>query len=1121
MVTSVIQWLRCHRLDRYAAAFATADIDADVLCTLTEADLKSLGFTLGDRKRFLRALATLPPQPVGTATAEPAGSQVAPDASGINPGAERRQLSVLFCDLVGSTALAARLDPEDLHEVMQAYERCCLEVVQRFEGSVVHVFGDGVMARFGYPQGHEDDAERAVRAALDLVAEIGQLSVAPGIRLQARIGIATGVVVVGDRLGPSSERTLVGDAPNLAARLQSLAEVGQVIVDQLTRRLTGDVFDCEKLDQRAVKGFASPVATWRVKGVRSSDSRFSARNAGWLTDMIGRDPEFGMLLDRWRHAENADGQVVLVSGEPGIGKSRLVASLLEYLQDRPHALVRWQCSPLRTHTTLFPAIEWLARVAGFEPDDPPRTKLQKLECYVGRAEGASLLADLVAAAPGARAEPPGPAAEYRERTLRALLSRLQQPGDARPMCFVVEDAHWADSTTLDLLNLAAVELRTRPALMLITYRPEFSPPWTGRDGVTSLTLERLGREACARVAQLVAGRAELPGALLDRILDRSDGVPLFVEELTRSALEAGGSDEGSREAAPGCFLEGMTSGATMPSSLQASLSARLDRLSTVKGIVQIAATIGRDFAYDLLAEVAACPAQVLRHALEQLTLADIVRPLGSGTEAAFSFKHALIQDAAYGSMLRGTRRHLHGRIAGALERRFPERCASDPEVLAHHLTEAGEARRAIDYRLASARHALERSAALDAIAHIERGLDLVAALPPSEDRNRIERTLQNTRLFPAISAFGWSSPEVELIYGRLLDLTRESADRRELFFTLYGDFAIRIMRAQTREALDVANRMTEVVRSLSDPDLTHHALRCRVAVSFFRGCFGDMRRDLDQIAGLARADGDWTRLDAAGASPQAAADMFEGCLLWCTGFPDQAARVLRRAHAVAQASGRVNVMAFVLQFSCVLGLLIGDFAAVRRHSNELLKLSAEHELKSYPPSARVSGGIIMIEEGRQSEGHSMLVAGLTELEHMNAFLSRPHLLCWVARCRAELDGLDAGLQILNEAADRVEQSGEHLWTTAIHRTRGILLVKGDREAEAERALLASIAAARSQGARSLELQAVIDLSHLWQRCGRARDALALLRTVLAGFSEGWTTPDLVRAVRLSDVLERG
>ena len=1111
MVTSVTQWLGRHQLDRYAAAFSAAAIDVDVLRDLTEADLVALGLTLGDRKRFVRALDSLP---------QPPDSRAVLNGSSTNSGAERRQLTVLFCDLVGSTALATQLDPEDLHDVMQAYQRCCQEVVERFGGAIVHVFGDGVMARFGYPRAHEDDTERAVRAALDLVGEISRVSASPGVVLQARIGVATGVVVIGERLGPTRERAIVGDTPHLAARLQSLAETGQVVVDQRTRRLVGGVFDCESLGLRAIKGFSSPVASWLVRGIHASDSRFAARNAGRLTEMVGRDRELAALLECWRRVESAEGWVALVSGEPGIGKSRLVAGLLEDLRGRPHVLVRWQCSPLRTHTSLFPASDWLARAAFFQPDDPPRLKLEKLQRVVGPAEGVALLADLVGAAIGELAEASGTPAERRERTLQALCLQLQHLGDERPVCFVVEDAHWIDPTSLELLDLVVQGMRTRPVLLLVTYRPEFSSRWIGQDGVTLLSLERLDREACTQVARFAAGETQLPGTLLEHILSRSDGVPLFVEELTRSALDAGGADgDANVTALGGGGSEWARNGTTMPSSLQASLSARLDRLSTIKETAQIAAAIGRDFTFDLLAKVAGCPEPVLRHALDQLMRAEIVRSLGDRADDAYRFKHALIQDAAYGSMLRGARLHLHARIADALEGCFPERCASEPEVLAHHLTEAGEARRAIEYWLASAQRALARSATLDAIALVERGLDLVAGLPPSADVNRVERTLQNTRLFPAIAAFGWSSNEVELIYRRLLDLSRESADRRELFFTLYGDFAIRIMRAQTGEARAVADRMVEAVRDLSDPDLTHHALRCRVAASFFRGCFGDMRRDLDQIAGLARNDGDWARLDASGACPQAAADMFEACLLWCTGFPDRAAAALGRAHAVAQASGRVNVIAFVLQFSCVLGLVVGDFAAVKQHSEALLSLGTEHQLKSYPPAARAFQGIVLIEENQQ-EGHAILAGALGELEGINAFLSRPHMLCWVAGHRAEADGLDAGLQLLDEATRTIEQSGEQLWATAIHRTRGALLARAGRDAEAEDALLAAIAAARSDGARGLELKAATDLAHLWHHRGRAGDALALLDPIVAGFTEGWTTPDLVRATRLNDALRQ-
>jgi class 3 adenylate cyclase len=751
-MTPIEQWLSDLGLGQYAEQFTAADIDQDVLLELTDEDLRTLGLTLGHRKKLLRAISEHR-TPAAPARPEPGDASTAEDPPRAGEDAERRQLSIVFCDLVGSTALSTRLDPEDLREVMQAYNRCCADVVDRFGGWIARFQGDGIVVLFGYPQAHEDDAARALRCALEMVAAVGRLQAWPGVALQARAGIATGPVVVGDRILNTQEPATSGHTPNLAARLQACAEPGQVLIEPLTRRLVGGMFACVELGTRELKGVAQPVPVWRVDAFREGN-RFAASHLDEMTEMIGREHELGLLLHRWREAESGEGRVVLLSGEPGIGKSRLVAALLNRLPDHVRKPI-WQCSPHRTNTALYPAIEQLMEAVRFLPEDATETKLEKLERVVGD-QAAPVLADLLSIPTGDRypAQSLTPA-ERKQRTLDAMLGQLRKIAAQGPVCFVVEDVHWIDPTTLELLDHAADLVQRLRVLMILIFRADYQIPWRLRGHVSGLSLHRLNRTECARVAELAARGAKLPPELVDRIIDRTDGVPLFVEELTRSTPESGVLERIEE----GASLPSALTSEAIPSSLQSSLIGRLDRLSSVKHVAQVAAAIGREFPRDLLAAVAGYSAATLDRALEQLVLADIVHRRSSAAVQLYAFRHALIQDAAYGSLLRGKRRELHARIADVLESRLSGRTVAEPDLLAHHLTEAGKNERAVAYWLKAAQQAAERSANRETVAHTERGLRLLATLPPSSEKDRQERALQSTRLVAATSVFGFSSDE--------------------------------------------------------------------------------------------------------------------------------------------------------------------------------------------------------------------------------------------------------------------------------------------------------------------------------------------------------------------------
>jgi class 3 adenylate cyclase/DNA-binding winged helix-turn-helix (wHTH) protein len=764
----------------------------------------------------------------GSSRHSPSPQQMEPIGFSPSPGGERRQITVLSCDLVGATALSEELDPEDFGSVVRVYQELCGAAITRGGGHVASWMCDGVLAYFGYPQAYEDTAERAVRASLAIVEAASDLKSHPDLALRLRVGVATGLVVT-EQMESAPGQVAIGKPLNLAARLQGIAEPGTVVIADSTRRLVGELFALEDLGSHALEGFRTPVPAWLVTGEGPTESRFEALRGVRFTPLVGRKQELALLLDRFEQAKEAEGQVVLLAGDPGIGKSRLIQALRDRLADEPHVDLCYYCSSHRRDSPLRPVIAHLERAAKFNRGDDPERKLAKLEALLALgnedvARVAPLIASLLSIPSSGRYPPRDMSPQLqRERTLAALVDRLAASAAHQPVVLVWEDVHWADPTSLELLELVIDRLQSLPVLALLSFRSEFAPPWPDHTHITKLTLNRLSRRRCGRLVAGLTGGRSLPALVLDQIVARAEGVPLFVEELTKAVLESGLlREEGDRYELAGPLLP-----VAIPVTLRDSLLTRLDRLGPVEEIAQIGAVIGREFSHELLATVAGRSQDQMRLALEQLVASELVYCRGTPGEATYIFKHALVQDAAYDTLRRGERQRLHARIAEAIERGFPGVAESQPEVIARHLEEAGILRRAAEYWALAGERATRRSANVEAAMHLSRGLAIVAKLPENAERLGLELRLRMALCAALIVLKGPGAPETAAAFTAAKGLAEQSGDSSFLFPLLYNEFVVTTMRADYRSAQNVGERFLALAEAKNDPALMMIAQRLR------------------------------------------------------------------------------------------------------------------------------------------------------------------------------------------------------------------------------------------------------------------------------------------------------
>jgi class 3 adenylate cyclase/predicted ATPase len=1034
----------------------------------------------------------------------------------------------MFCDLVGSTALSARMDPEDLREVISAYQKCVAETVGRFGGFVAKYMGDGVLIYFGYPQAHEDDAERAVRAGLELVAAVSDLKTHDA--LQTRVGIATGLVVVGDLIGSGSsqEQAIVGETPNLAARLQGVAEPNSVVIAESTRKLVGNLFELENLGPKELKGIAGPVRAWAALRPALIESRFDALHASGLTELVGREEELELLLRRWSKAKTGEGQAVLLSGEAGIGKSRLTAALLERTVAEPHTRLRYFCSPQHTVSAFFPIISQMERAARLAHDDTVQTKLDKLDALLAQSstppQDAALFADMLSL-PNDRRYPTLEMTpqQRRQKTLEALFAQVETFARKSPVLMIFEDTHWADPTTLEAFGRAVDRIATLPVLLLITFRPEFNSPWIGQPHVTSLILNRLTRREVEGLIDRVAGNKPLAANVREEIIERTDGIPLFVEEMTKTVLEAESQGMAERTVA------GIPSPAVaVPATLHASLMARLDRLGApAKEVAQVGAAIGREFSSALLAAVVRKPEAELNSALERIVATGLLSRQGVPPHATYLFKHALLQDAAYGTLLREPRRALHARIAETLEGQFGEVADNQPEVLARHSTEAGLIEKAAGLWGKAGERSLARSALIEAVEQLTRALALVATLPETPTLRREQIKLQVALITPLIHVKGYAAEETKaaeerarLLIEQAEALGEPSEDPLLLYSILYGFWATNVIDFNGDACCDLAAQFLKLAekQAATVPLMIGHRI---IGPSLlFTGDLAKGRVHLDRAFALYDPVEHRALATRFGQDPGVSILGFRSYCVWSLGYPEAALADANRAIQGARQIGQAATLMFALGITSTTYIFCGSYAAASSLLDELVALAHEKSAPYWEANATLTRGWLSLQNDKAANAVEMISSGLTAMRSVGTTAFIPGRLSHLARAYADLGRFDDAWRSIDDALAAVERTKERWREADILRVAGeiALLSREPEETKAEAYFQRALSVARAQQAKSWELRAAVSMARLWRDQGKVQQARELLAPVYGWFSEGFDTRDLKDAKALLDAL---
>jgi predicted ATPase/class 3 adenylate cyclase len=1048
---------------------------------------------------------------------------------GVTSEAERRQLTVMFCDLVGSTQLSEQLDPEDLREVVRAYQETCGKVISRFEGHIAQHLGDGLLVYFGYPQAHEDDAQRAVRSGLGIVEAITRLN--PnfqerwGVELALRVGIHTGLVVTGEvGDGTTRERLAMGKTPNIAARLQEEADLNSVFVSTATYRLIEGFFACRHLDALVVKGLSQPLDAYQVRQESAARSRLDAVAPEDLTTLVGREQEIGLLFERWEQVKEGLGQVVLLGGEAGIGKSRLTQVLKEHVAKDPQAwLTPCQCSAYHRNSALYPLIDVLERVVlQFQRGDEQTEKLSRLEGFLVQygfslPEMVPIFANLFSVPLDEKYTPSSLSPErQKQKIFQTLVGMLLEIASRQPLLLVMEDLHWADPSTLEFLDLLVDQIPTTRILALFTFRPEFSPPWSGRAHLTTITLHRLIQKQVKDMARHVTGGKALPDEVLEQIVSKTDGVPLFVEELTKMVRESGllREEEESYE-----LIEPLPPLA-IPATLKDSLMARLDRLASVKEVAQMGATLGRELTYEMLKAVSSLDEETLQKGLRQLVEAELLYQRGIHPQATYIFKHALIQETAYQSMLRSTRQKFHGKIARVLEERFLETAELQPELLGHHFTEAGLTEQAIPYWQRAGEIAIRRSAHVEAISHFTKGLELLKALLKTPERAQQELALQSA-LGPALIATkGYGAPEVEHAYARALELCREMGEPPQIFQVMGGLWNWYLLRAEHQAARELGNQLLTLAQRGQKPAFLMAAHRALGTTLFWLGEFSLAREHLEQGIGLYDPQQHRSQAFLYGATPGVTCRVYAAWTLCSLGYPDQALQRSHEAITLAQELSHPFSLTWALIFAALIHHFRREAQAAQQQAEAAITLSTEQGFAQWLALGTFVRGWALAVQGQVVDGIAQMSQGLAGWRATGAELTRPWFLVTLAEAYRHGGQADVGLRAVAEALALVEKRRERASEAELYRVKGELLLRqaGPAAQQAETWFRQAIDVARRQRAKSLELQAAMSLGRLWQTQGKKEEARRLLSEIFGWFTEGFDTADLKDAKAMLEEL---
>ena len=1079
------------------------------------------------------AMPTSPPTP--PPSADPEGSQSAGSGSGgpPPPDAERRQLTVMFCDLADSTRLSGQLDPEDLRDVIRAYQETAASVIQRYEGYIAQYLGDGLLVYFGWPQAHEDDAHRGVYAGLGIAETMNalndQLERDKGVHLAVRIGIHTGPVVIGEMGGGGRyEQLALGRTTNIASRLEGLARPNTVVISDTTYRLVDGYFVCDDLGLHELKGVETPLRTYQARQATGVQGRLDMASTRGLTPLVGRESEVRLLLERWAQVREGQGQVLLLSGEAGIGKSRLVQVLKEHIADEPHIRLECRSSPYYQNTALYPITDMLQHALRWQQDDPLDRRLAKLEQMLGQysfvlEETIPLFSELLSLSlpenkyPQLRWSPQ----RQRQKTLEAVVKFLLKQSEKFLLLFIIEDLHWADPTTLELLDLLVDEAPTASLLILLTCRPEFELSWDLQRHCAMIDLSRFSHMQIATMVQRMMKGKTLPTQVMQHLVEKTDGVPLFIEEMTKMLL----ASELLHEEEIGYVLTGSLLQIDIPETLQDSLMARLDRLHEAKEIAQLGAVLGREFSYGIISIVSLWDEHILQSVLSQLVEAEILYQEHDPPHARYIFKHALIQDAAYASLLRSTRQQHHRQIAELLTSQFPETAATQPELIAHHYTQAGCDEQAVVYWRMAGQRAMERSANAEAVSHLNRGLELVMSQPETSARARQELALHIALGGPLIAIKGYASPEIAHSTTRARELAEQVGNEEQRFAVLYRQWVYQYSLPDCQAALAFGEEFLKLAERQGDPALILTGHRILGATRFSLGELVGARDHLEQTLSLYHPERHRALTFRFAQEPQVACQVFLSLVLWLLGYRQQAIQLSRDALAQARALEHMNTLGYALFFGGeLLALFRHQVEAVEQHTQALIGLSEEQGLRFWGAYAIAGDGWTQVLRGRKAYGLQQIARGMAELQATGAAYFLPFLLTLQAEAYAEDAQHREGLRLLEQALARVDATGECVWEAEVYRLAGELLQHADGGGRwaawsPETCFQKALDIARRQQAKSLELRAAINLARLWRHQGKRQDAVDLLAPIHGWFAKGFETADLMEAQALLETLQ--